>query len=144
MAKKKESKKMGRPLKEFDKKAFCDLVGLGCTQEEICWYFRDENGKPANIDTLTRWCKREYGMTFQEFFKQNGLMETKISLRRNQIALSKNSAAMAIFLGKNYLSQTDTLTNQVQLIEDDPLSIAFKELANGVQQEATADIGVSE
>lgn len=143
MAKEKTQKKMGRPLKDFDKKAFCDLVGLGCTQEEICWYFRDENQKPANIDTLTRWCKREFGMTFQEFFKQSGLMYTKISLRRHQLDLSKKSSAMAIFLGKNYLGQTDTVTNQVQLVEDDPLSIAFKELSN-VQQEAITDSSISE
>jgi len=99
--------KTGRPKKEFDTKAFIDLVGLGCTQEEICWYFRDETGKPANIDTLTRWCKRTFGMTFQEYFKQNGFMALKIKLRRNQFKLSEKSAAMAIFLGKNYLGQRD-------------------------------------
>ena len=99
---------MGRPKKEFDIKAFQDLVGLGCTQEEICWYFRDETGKPANIDTLTRWCKRTFGMTFQEYFAQNGFMEKKIQLRKNQFKLSEKSAAMAIFLGKNYLGQKDS------------------------------------
>lgn len=99
----------GRPKKEFDKKSFSDLVGLGCTQEEICWYFRDETGKPANVDTLTRWCKRTYGLTFQEYFKQNGFMALKIQLRRNQFELSKKSAAMAIWLGKQYLDQTDSI-----------------------------------
>ena len=99
----------GRPKKEFDKKSFSDLVGLGCTQEEICWYFRDETGKPANVDTLTRWCKRTYGLTFQEYFKQNGFMALKIQLRRNQFELSKKSAAMAIWLGKQYLDQKDSI-----------------------------------
>lgn len=99
----------GRPRKEFDKKAFTDLVGLGCTQEEICWFFRDESGKSANIDTLSRWCKREYGQTFQEFYRQNGGIALKISIRRNQLRLSEKSAAMAIFLGKNYLGQTDAV-----------------------------------
>jgi len=99
----------GRPKKEFDKKTFQDLVGLGCTQEEICWFFRDETGKSANIDTLTRWCKREFDMTFQEYFRQNGCMALKIQLRRNQMNLSKSSAAMAIFLGKNYLGQRDSI-----------------------------------
>ena len=97
----------GRPKKEFDKKAFIDLVGLGCNQEEICWYFRDESGKTANIDTLSRWCKRTFGVNFQEYFKQNGYMALKIKLRRYQFDLAKKSAAMAIFLGKNYLGQTD-------------------------------------
>lgn len=97
----------GRPKKEFDKKAFQDLVGLGCSQEEICWFFRDETGKPANIDTLTRWCKRTFDMTFQEYFAKNGYMALKIKLRRNQFKLSEKNAAMAIFLGKNYLGQKD-------------------------------------
>lgn len=110
--------KMGRPLKEFDKKTFTDLVGLGCTQEEICWFFRDETGKSANIDTLTRWCKREFGVTFQEYFRQNGCMALKIQVRRNQMNLSKSSAAMAIFLGKNLLGQTDKVEQTVMEVED--------------------------
>ena len=97
----------GRPKKEYDAKAFVDLIGLGCGAEEICWWFRDEKGKPANIDTLSRWCKREFGCTFQEFRTQNGSMNLKIKLRRNQLVLSEKSAAMAIFLGKQYLGQKD-------------------------------------
>lgn len=109
----------GRPLKEFDKKAFADLVGLGCSQEEICWYFRDETGKSANIDTLSRWCKRTFGLNFQDYFKQNGFMALKIKLRRNQFKLSEKSAAMAIWLGKQYLGQVENpdMTDP----NDDPL-----------------------
>ena len=99
--------KMGRPLKSFDKKMFVDLIGIGCGCDEICWVFRDDSGKPANIDTLSRWCVREFGMTFKEYRQKNGAMFLKIQLRKNQIALSKTSAAMAIFLGKNYLGQAD-------------------------------------
>lgn len=118
----------GRPKTEFDIKAFTDLVGLGCNQEEICWYFRDDKGKPANIDTLTRWCKRTFGVTFQEYFKQNGYMALKIKLRRNQFKLSERSAAMAIFLGKNYLNQTDRIEQIVTEVEDlTPLSDLLKD-----------------
>lgn len=106
----KTTKKMGRPLKEYDKKAFVDLIGLGCGAEEICWFFRDDDGKPANGDTLSRWCERVFGMTFKEYRQKNGAMFLKIQLRKNQIALSKTSAAMAIFLGKNYLGQSDEPT----------------------------------
>ena len=109
----------GRPLKEFDKKAFADLVGLGCSQEEICWYFRDETGKSANIDTLSRWCKRTFGLNFQEYFKQNGFMALKIKLRRNQFKLSEKSAAMAIWLGKQYLGQVEN--PDMSDPNDDPL-----------------------
>lgn len=98
----------GRPKKEYDKKTFADLIGIGCGADEVCWFFRDETGKPANIDTLSRWCVREFGMTFQDYRRQNGAMALKIRLRNAQIKLAEHSAAMAIFLGKNYLGQTDS------------------------------------
>jgi len=97
----------GRPKKEFNSRDFASLVSLGCDEDEICWFFRDENGKIANKDTLSRWCKREYGLNFDEYRKQNNLMGLKIEVRKNQLALSKTNAAMAIFLGKQYLGQKD-------------------------------------
>lgn len=97
----------GRPKKEFDARAFVDLIGMGCGMDEICWWFRDDSGKPANIDTISRWCKREFGCTFQEFRTQNNALKLKIQLRRNQLLLSEKSAAMAIFLGKQFLAQKD-------------------------------------
>lgn len=99
--------KTGRPPKEFNRKLFLDLIGIGCEAEEICWVFRDENEKPANIDTLSRWCKRTFGMTFQEFRVKNGKINLKIQLRKNQLKLSETSASMAIYLGKVYLGQND-------------------------------------
>lgn len=46
----------GRPRKEFDKKAFEDLCSLGCSQEEICWFFRDEReaGKHRYVVEMVR------------------------------------------------------------------------------------------
>ena len=41
------------------------------------------------------------------YFAKNGYMALKIKLRRNQFKLSEKNAAMAIFLGKNYLGQKD-------------------------------------
>ena len=108
----------GRPPINFDKKQFIDLVALGCNQEEICWFFRNETGKTANIDTLSRWCKREFGVTFQEYSKQNSLMMLKIQLRRNQFELSKHSVPMAIFLGKNWLGQSDKIEQTITEVED--------------------------
>ena len=116
----------GRPRKEFDKKTFEDLCSLGCSQEEICWFFRDEKGKPANIDTLSRWCVRTYKMTFQEYFKKTGLMGLKIKLRRNQFKLSEKSAAMAIFLGKQYLGQKDEPDINLASVPDDGFTVAIK------------------
>jgi hypothetical protein len=45
-------------------------------------------------------------------------MALKIQLRRNQMNLSKSSAAMAIFLGKNLLGQTDKVEQTVMEVED--------------------------
>lgn len=109
MAEEKKNKR-GRPRKEFDAKLFSDLVGYGCSQEEICWFFRDENGRSANIDTLSRWCKRTFGLNFQEYSKQNKLMMLKIKLRQNQLKLSEKSASMAIWLGKQYLDQKEQVS----------------------------------
>ena len=116
---KKESK-MGRPLIQIDRKQFVDLVGLGCTQDEICWFFRDPSGKPISEDTLTRFCKREFGCTFAEYRNQNSMMAFKIKLRRNQLQLSEKNAAMAIWLGKQMLGQTE---NPGELAASEPVRI---------------------
>ena len=108
--------KRGRPRIEIDQKTFVDLVGLGCTQDEICWFFRDESGKPISEDTLTRFCKREFGCNFAEYRNQNGLMALKIRLRRNQLKLSEKSASMAIWLGKQILDQKEN-PQDVALVE---------------------------
>ena len=121
--------KAGRPPIEFDKKTFADLVGMGCTQEEICWFFRDETGKVANVDTLSRWCKRTYGVNFQEFSKQNKGMALRIKLRQIQFRLAESSTAMAIWLGKQYLGQKDQ-QDIVVSSDDDSIKEMEKYFAN--------------
>lgn len=91
---------MARPRKEIDRGDFEKLCGLQCTKEEIAGWFN------CSEDTLERWCNREYKESFAVVFaKKKGV--GKISLRRAQFQLAQKSAAMAIFLGKNYLGQTD-------------------------------------
>ena len=92
----------GRPQKEIDKKIFENLCGLQCTLEEIAGVF------DCSVDTIERWCKREYGETFAEVYKKHSA-KGKTSLRRIQFKLAEKSAAMAIFLGKNYLGQKDNI-----------------------------------
>lgn len=90
----------GRPRKEIDNKIFENLCGLQCTLEEIAGVF------DCSPDTIERWCKREYKETFAETYKKHSA-KGKMSLRRTQFKLAEKSAAMAIFLGKNYLGQSD-------------------------------------
>ena len=125
----------GRPTTEFDKKAFSDLIGFGCSQEEICWFFRNsDTGRPANPDTLSRWCKRTYGLNFKEYKDKMGLMPLKIQLRKNQLDLSKKSAAMAIWLGKQYLGQKDQPEIDVAVtVNEDALSKSLREMAEELE-----------
>lgn len=86
----------------IDKKQFENLCGLQCTLLEICDFFDVED------DTLNSWCKKTYGTTFSEVFKlKRG--KGQISLRRMQWKLAEKNAAMAIFLGKQYLGQKDKI-----------------------------------
>ena len=87
---------------KIDKKQFENLCGLQCTLLEICDFFDVED------DTLNSWCKKTYGTTFSEVFKlKRG--KGQISLRRMQWKLAEKNAAMAIFLGKQYLGQKDKI-----------------------------------
>lgn len=91
---------MARPRKEIDQKHFESLCGLHCTEEEIAGFF------DVSVDTIGRWCKRTYKSSFAEAYKKlSG--KGNISIRRNQMKLSEKSAAMAIWLGKQYLGQKD-------------------------------------
>lgn len=94
--------KMGRPMKEIDKKTFENCCAIQCTILEMCAVFDvDEN-------TLEKWCKKTYGMTFSKVFElKRGI--GKVSLRRSQWRLAEKNTAMAIFLGKNYLGQRDVI-----------------------------------
>lgn len=96
------AKKMGRPQIEIDQRTFENLCGLQCTLVEISGWFH------CSEDTIERWCKRTYGLTFAESFKMHS-GQGKISLRRAQFQLAERHPAMAIWLGKQYLGQTDRL-----------------------------------
>lgn len=110
---------MARPRKEINQKQFENLCGLQCTLEEICGFF-DVTDK-----TLDSWCKRTYGESFSEVFKKKR-GSGKISLRRSQWRLAEKSAAMAIFLGKQYLGQKDSPDPQDK--EDDALTAYLQRL----------------
>lgn len=101
--KKNPKNKGGRPKIEFSDeqwKEFESLCGFQSTKLEICEWFS------ITDKTLDLLLFEKYKKSFSEVFKQK---RTKglISLRRTQYQLAQKSPAMAIFLGKNYLKQTD-------------------------------------
>ena len=118
--------KMGRPRKEINKTEFEKLCFLQCTEREFCSWF------DVSDETLNKWCKENYeGRTFLEVFKEkreNGL----ISLRRTQFQLAEKSPAMAIFLGKNLLGQTDKMEQTVNDVsEHKGITINFADKGDG-------------
>ena len=105
---KKGKNKGGRPKTEIDQHIFENLCGIQCTMAEMQSVF------DCTADTIERWCKDTYknengeGMTFAEVFKikrGKGL----VSLRRNQWKMSETVPTMAIWLGKQYLGQTESV-----------------------------------
>lgn len=92
--------KVGRPKKEINQKQFESLCAIQCTAEEICSVL-DVSDK-----VLENWCKETYGVNFSVIFAQKKA-GGKASLRRNQWKLSEINPSMAIFLGKQYLGQSD-------------------------------------
>lgn len=97
---------MGRPFKEIDKKLFENLCGIQCTLEEIAGCL------DVSEDTVERWCIRTYDKPFNEVYKEKR-NKGFASLRRMQFKLAERNAAMAIFLGKNYLNQTDRVEQKI-------------------------------
>lgn len=91
---------MARPHKEIDTDNFKKLCGMQCTLSEIAGFF------DCCEDTIENWCKRALKQSFSDAYKKYSA-SGKISLRRAQFRLAEKDAAMAIWLGKQYLGQRD-------------------------------------
>ena len=128
----KPKKKMGRPRKNIDQRQFEAMCQYQCTLEEICGILG------VTDDTLNAWCKETYeGRTFSEVFKEKRSLG-KMSLRRKQWKLADSSAAMAIFLGKQYLNQKDQVEveSKESIQRLDAILEGLKENAFKAQSEA--------
>lgn len=102
---------MARPRKEINREEFRKLCALQCTEEEIAGWFE------CSVDTLERWCKREYRENFAEVYKRYSA-DGKTSLRRYQFALAKTNATMAIWLGKQWLGQRDDFMQTTDAVDN--------------------------
>ncbi len=91
----------GRPRAEIQKNSFESLCALQCTLEEISAFFG------VSDMTIESWCKREYKANFLDVFKKKSAAG-KMSLRREQWrSAEKGNVTMQIWLGKQWLGQTD-------------------------------------
>lgn len=89
-----KNNKGGRPKKVIDYETVEKLASIMCTQEEIASF----------LDISTRTLQRN--KEFCRIYKK-GLESGKMSLRRSQFNMAQTNTTMAIWLGKQYLGQTD-------------------------------------
>lgn len=122
---------MARPRKQIDEEQFKKLCAIQCTLEEIAGFF------DCCEDTIENWCKREKKLSFSDFYKMHSA-QGKISLRRTQFKLAEKSAAMAIFLGKQYLGQTDKTETEISVM-DDSASKEIEAMINAAYIEEPSD-----
>lgn len=109
----------GRPKIEISWKEFDKLAELQCTLAEIASWFN------CSEDTIERRVVEEHGVNFAEHFKQKS-GKGKIALRRRQLQMAEKHPAMAIFLGKNYLNQTDKREETIIKDRAERLVITFE------------------
>jgi len=92
--------------RQFDAEVFEHLCEIQCTKDEICnWYGTTDK-------TLENWIKRTYdGKGFSEVYNEKK-GKGRISLRRAQFRMAQKNIAMAIFLGKQWLGQKDSIRQE--------------------------------
>jgi len=103
------------PIGDDHMSQFEKLCSMQCTMNEISWWFS------CTRDTLILRIEEHYGLDFSTVFKEKKGMGA-ISLRRAQWkkAIEGQNTTMLIFLGKQYLGQSDFGT------EDDIKAILYK------------------
>lgn len=110
---------MGRPRIEIKQEDFEKLCAMQCTLIEIAGFF------DCCEDTIENWCRRTYDETFSDVYKKKSA-KGKISIRRSQFkAADAGNASMLIWLGKQYLGQSDK--QEVVLTNDDDSVIRMEE-----------------
>jgi len=98
--------KRGPKLKVVDWEEFDKLCGIQCTLPEIAAWFN------VSEDTIERIVIREKHCKFAEYFNQKR-SRGKIPLRRRQYqAAMDGNTALLIWLGKQYLGQSEKIEKQ--------------------------------
>lgn len=101
---------------KIEQKQFEQLCKMQCTEMEIASFF------DVSKDTLIRWCKENYGVDFATIYSQKR-EGGKIAIRRFQLQQAEKNPTMAIWLGKQYLGQTDKIENTQYIAKEPVLNI---------------------
>ena len=115
----------GRPRKGIDMDAVEKLCVLQCTGEEIARYLG------IDFDTLSSRLKETYGLGFSEYFKRKR-SKALVALRSMQWQKAESGdTTMQIWLGKQYLGQTDRRDFKHELTGKDGGSVVLEPRAAG-------------
>lgn len=112
----------GRPKiiwSDKDKATFEGLCKIQCTKDEIASVMQ------IHPETIDRLVLDHFGIDYPTAYKKFA-GAGKASLRRTQFELAKRNAAMAIWLGKQYLGQRD-----IDIQQDAENKAALRELVDG-------------
>lgn len=117
--------KMGRPTKEINWPQIESLCKIQCTCSEIA------SVTGFSEDLIGDACKREFGMTFPEYYKVHS-DGGKMSLRWAQFkkAVIDGHPTMQIWLGKQMLNQKDS----VEFSNTQPIQLAYDPKKLGEEQ----------
>jgi hypothetical protein len=118
--------KAGRPRRPFDWNLVDSLCILQASIDYIAERILISEGKPVNaksVDTATkliqRRIKEKWGMNFV-LYTEKKLEGRKIQLRQTQweLAIKKQNPTMAIWMGKNYLNQSDKVEQKSEVKQE--------------------------
>lgn len=106
-AAKKKGAKLGRPPIIVNWKLVDAMCSIHCTGPEIAAV------TGISEDTLTRKCKQQHKMLFAEYIKQKSLSGNASLRRRQWKAAEAGDRTMLVWLGKQWLEQTDKIEQQL-------------------------------
>lgn len=108
----------GRPRKHIDLELAADLAGIFCTQEEIAGIMK------VSVDTLQR--NKEFCGVYKKA-QENA----KQSIRRAQYRKAiEGNVVMQIWLGKQYLGQSDKQQTELTGKDGTPIQIKVVRVGN--------------
>lgn len=105
-----KKRKVKNKIPENSEDTIKRLLQIHCTIQEVAAFFE------VDLDTVTKFCKNKFGITFNEL-SQRYQGQGKISLRRElwRNAIEKKDLKAQIFLAKNVLGMAD----KVEIKPDD-------------------------
>ena len=107
---------MALPHKQIIFEQVIYWINVQATQEEVAGSFH------VSVETLNFRLMEHFGLNFTDLRKRvDG--EAKLSLRRYQFQQAKTKPNMAIWLGKVWLGQQETIVTETIVKENDPVQV---------------------